>query len=140
MKFKLQSELEKFDFYVDKLRKTECIVELKQIRKPRTIQQNKYLHVIISLFAIEAGYTLDEMKTVLKRECDFMRYRKSSGFEKIEIFLKKSSQLNTKELTDWIDWIRNYAGQAGIYIPSPDDYLRNWAEIERTIEQQKQYL
>ena len=136
MKFNLKTELEKFDFYVDKVRKLECIVELKQIRKPRTIQQNKYLHSIICFCAIQEGYTLDEMKIRLKRKCSFMRYKKGD-----EIFLKRSRDLDTKELTGWIDWIRNYGpNTAGYYIPSPDDYLRNWTEIEREIEQHKQYL
>ncbi|GAF92833.1 unnamed protein product, partial [marine sediment metagenome] len=126
MKYSLPQELEKFDFYVDKLRKKECTIELKEIRKPRTIQQNKYLHVIISLFAIETGYTLEEMKTILKRKCDFMRYKKND-----QTFLKPSSQLDTKELTDWIDWIRNLAGQAEFYLPSPDNYLRDWTELKK---------
>ncbi len=135
MKFNLKTELQKFDFYVDKLRKKDCIVELKQIRKPRTIQANKYLHVLISLFAIETGYNLDEMKIFLKRECSFMRYSKLGT-----IFLKKSSELDTKELADWITWIRDYAGVQGFFLPSSEDYHRNWAEIEKEIEQHKTYL
>ena len=135
MKFNLKTELEKFFFYVDKFKKLECIVELKQIRKPRTSQQNKYLHVIITLFAIETGYTLDEMKTILKRDCLIMRYEKNGT-----TFLKKSSGMDTKELTMWIDWIRNRASGSGFFIPSPDDYLRNWTEIEKEIEQHKTYL
>ena len=136
MKFNLKWELQKFDFYADKLRKNKCIVELTEVRKPRTIQQNKYLHVIIHLCAITEGYNLDEMKTRLKRKCEFMRYKKKG-----ETFLKRSRDLDTKGMAEWVDWIRNYGpNEAGYYIPSPDDYLRNWAEIEREIEQHKTYL
>lgn len=35
-------------------------IELTEIKGKRTIRQNSYLHVCISLFAIEFGYTLDE--------------------------------------------------------------------------------
>ncbi len=135
MKFNLKTERNKFKFYVDKLIGIDCIVELTRIRKPRTIQQNKYLHVLIALFAIETGYNLDEMKTVLKRECNFMKYEKNGN-----IFLKRSSKLNTKGLTDWINWIRDYAGTKGFFLPSAEDYHRNWTEIEREIEQHKTYL
>ena len=135
MKFKLPSDLEKFNFYVDRLKDYDGIVELKKCMKPRTLQQNKFLHLLITLFAIETGYTLDEMKTLLKRKCDFMVYEKSG-----EKFLKKTSDLDVPELASFITWIRNYAGMQGIYLPTSDDYLRNWTEIERTIEQNKQYL
>ena len=48
--------------------------------------------------------------------------------------------LNTKELSDWIEWIRAKAGMSLFYLPSADDYHRNWAEIEMKIESNKQYL
>ena len=103
--------------------------------KKRTLTQNRYLHLIISLLAIETGYNLDEAKILLKRECNFMIYEKNGNK-----FLKRSRDLDTKELTDWIEWIRNYAGTNGIYLPTPDDYQRNWAEIEKEIERHKRYL
>jgi hypothetical protein len=135
MKLKLPDMLEKFNFYVTKLQKYEGTIELKKIQRPRTLQQNKYLHVCISVFAIETGYTLDEAKTLLKRECGFMVYEKRG-----QKFLKNTSDMDTKELTDFIEWIRNYAGANNIYIQSSEDYLRNWEEIEHTIEQNKQFL
>lgn len=135
MKFILPQDRDKFNFYVDKLKDYDGPVELKKIRKPRTLKQNAYLHAIISQFGIETGYTLDESKTLLKRECSFMRYFKGES-----TFLRKSSSLDTKELTTWIDWVRDYAGKKGIYLSSPDDYMRNWAEIEQNIEMNKQYM
>ena len=74
MKFQLQKDIDKFKFYFDKYSKFEGVVELKKIHPKRSINQNSYLHVCISIFAIETGYTLDEMKEVLKRKCSFMRY------------------------------------------------------------------
>ena len=135
MKFNLKKDREKFNFYVDKLKDFDGIVELTKKFKPRSIQANKYLHVCISLFAIQTGYTLEEMKIVLKRECHFMTYEKQDNK-----FLKKSSTLNTKELAEWITWIRNKASNNEFYIPSSDDYHRNWVEIESEIEAHKTYL
>ena len=135
MKFDLKNEKEKAEEYFNKLRDQEAKIDLKKINPKRSLSQNNYLHLIITLLAIETGYNLDEAKILLKRECNFMTYEKNGNK-----FLKRSRDLDTKELTNWIEWIRNYAGTNGIYLPTPDDYQRNWAEIEKEIERHKRYL
>ena len=121
--------------YLDKLiiDKSKC-----DIIKPRTVRslsQNSYVHVVITLFAIEFGYSLNEAKTLLKRECTFMYYEKNNM-----MFLKSTAQLNSKEMTDFIDFIRNYAGQQGLYIPTSSEYLENKFSIDRDIERNKTFL
>jgi hypothetical protein len=129
----------------------ECIIDHRFIHTPaglfewfktnlepkpiRSNRQNRYLHSIIALYAIETGYTLEEMKTVLKRECGFMVYEKN-GVK----FLKSSAGMDTKEMTDWIDWIRHSAGMNSIYLPSADEFHTDYDEIEKTIEKNKTYL
>ncbi len=134
MKIRLPSEKEKFKFHFDQLQDYEGIIELKKIRKKRTIRQNSYLHVLITMYAIEYGDRLEEAKQDLKRECPFMTYTKKG-----KRYYKSSADLDTFGLHEWIEWIKDYAGQNGIYLPSADDYKRNWAEIERTVELNKQY-
>jgi len=133
--FENDIDVQRFDFRINQLKEKKSKVELTEKRLNRTLSQNSYLHVCIATFCIEVGYTLDEGKIHLKRQCNFMVYEKKG-----ERFLKKSSSMNTKGLTDWIDWIRNYAGLQGIYIPTPEDYQRNWVEIEKQIQEHKQYL
>jgi len=125
----------KASFKLDELIKSSKVIELTEKRKKRTISQNSYLHVAISLLAIDTGYTLEEIKTVLKRECIFMRYKKESN-----VFLKRTRDLDTKELTDFIEFIIDYAGKLGIYIPSSEEYLINQIEINKEIQYNKQYL
>ena len=135
MIFSLPKDIERFKFEVDIALGEQGIYELKKKREKRTLKQNSYLHVLIALFAIEIGLTLNESKTDLKRYCSFMWY------EKKEVkYLKESSKLNTKELSDWITWIRNYAANNCIYLPSADEYGRNWVEFEKQIEAHKKYL
>lgn len=110
-------------------------IELKEIKGKRTIRQNSYLHVCISLFAIEFGYTLDEAKTLLKRQCEFMKYSKNG-----QLFLKRTREMDTKELTEFIEWIRNYSSQQGLYLPTSEEYLLYRFEIDKEIEQNKNYL
>ena len=41
--------------------------DITEKQKTRTLQQNKFVHVLFSLYGVEAGYTLEEAKTVLKK-------------------------------------------------------------------------
>ena len=50
------------------------------------------------------------------------------------------STSNDEYADDFIEWIRNYASVNGVFIPSPDDYRRNWAEYEKEIQACKPYL
>ena len=93
------------------------------------------MHVCISLFAIEFGYTLEEAKTMLKRECSFMVYEK-----KDQKFLKRTRDMDSDEIGDFIDWIRTYAGKAGLYIPSSEEYLDNKIAVDKEIKRFSEFL
>ena len=64
-----------------------------------------------------------------------MRYNKNGN-----VYLKSTAKLTSKELTDFIEWIRNYSSINGCYIPTSEEYLTNKFEIDRDINQNKQYL
>ena len=94
------------------------MVEVKMIKPARTINQNKYLHVCIGLIAKETGYTMQEAKIVMKREHG-LEYEKNG-----KRFLRSTRELDTGEMTKFIDWMRNMAGEVlGIYIPTSEEYL-----------------
>ena len=125
----------KAETYFNTLLSNNKKIELKEIKNKRTITQNKYLHVCITLFAIEFGYTLDEAKTLLKRECSFMYYKKNDM-----LFLKRTRDMLTDELTKFIEFIRNYASKQGCYIPTADEYKNDSYNIDKHIDSNKQYL
>jgi len=137
MLYDLQNNLDKnkaaYKFH--KLVEDGKVIELTEKRKKRSISQNSYLHVAITLFAIEVGYTIEEAKTVLKRECSFMRYDKED-----HVFLKRTRDLNTKELTDFIEFIITYAAKMFITIPSSEEYILNQIDIDRHISHNKEYI
>lgn len=137
MKFDLNIVLErnKYDTYSDKLKLSNSKVELKKLGANRTIPLNSYLHVCISLFAIEYGYTLAEAKTMLKRLCDFMVYEKNG-----EKFLVETSKQNNEECSKFVEWIRNYSSEQGLYIPDAEEYKANKFSIDREIDKHKTYL
>lgn len=137
MKFNtsIQSDLNKAKVRFEYLCSKQKVIELKELRKARSINQNSYLHVVITLYAIEYGYTLNEAKTDLKRMCGFMTYEKNNSR-----YLKETSKMNSLELTEFIDWIRNFASQNGLYIPTSDEYLTNKHSIDNDINKFKEYL
>jgi hypothetical protein len=97
-------------------------IELTEIKPKRTIKQNSYFHVIMTIFSNETGYTIEESKTLFARLFGkFMIYEKN-GFK----FKQSTSLLNTTELTEYIDFIRHYSSEeAGVYLPTSEEYLNN---------------
>ena len=130
-----QTDVKKAENYFRRLNEGKYKIELRKIIHKRSISLNSYLHVCISLFSIEFGYTLEESKTLLKRLCSFMIYEKK-GIK----FLKKTSKLDNLECSKFVEFIRNYASQQGLYIPDADEYLSNKFNIDKEINKNKEYL
>jgi len=111
------------------------IIDITAKRGKKTVKQNRYVHVLFCLYAIEFGYTLRESKTLMKRSCPFMIYEKND-----KKFLRGIGELDTKELADFIDWFRVYSAMCGCYLPTPDEYRLNRYMIDNEITRHKQYL
>jgi len=133
--FSNTTDVKKGEIYFTKLVESNSKIELKKINNNRSISLNSYLHVCITLYAIHFGYTLDESKTLLKRMCNFMTYKKN-GIK----FLKKTSKLDNKECSIFVEWIRNHAAEQGCYIPDAEEYKTNKFTIDKDINNHKQYL
>ena len=131
----INEDLKKAELYFKTMVVSKFKIELKRILPNRSISINSYLHVCISLFSIEFGYTLEESKTLLKRKCSFMIYEKN-GLK----FLKKTSMLDNLECSKFVEFIRNYAAQNGLYIPDADEYKTNKFNIDKEINKNKEYL
>ena len=56
----------KAEMYFSKLLNDGSKIELKKIAKKRTLNQNSYLHAILTLYATEWGWTLEEAKTYVE--------------------------------------------------------------------------
>ena len=128
-------EQEKAKIKLENLIKEKAIIQITKKQKKKSVSNNAYLHVCISLFAIEFGYTLEEAKTLLKRKCEFMTYDKNGTK-----FLKLVRKLYDKECADFTTWIRNYSSSNGLYIPTPEEYILNQTNIDKHIYNNKEYL
>ena len=121
--------------YFDSLLKAGADIELKKRQQPKTVSQNAYLHVAFSILAISLGYSLDEIKTLIKRQIDFMIYEKNNTK-----FLRSVATLDKTEIGNLIDRVRAFGVEQGIYIPTPEEYLQSKTTIDIEIESNKRFL
>lgn len=118
----------------NKLLEKNAIIELTEKKPKRTIQQNRYLHLILAWFGYETGYTLEETKQeIFKKVVNPNIFYDGEVGEIIPIQRWRSTaDLDTAELTTAIDNFRDYASrEGGIYLPDPSDLTSiNHMEIE----------
>lgn len=127
---------ERADIYIAKGRFAKYLnegkrIELKVWRAKRTNRQNAYLHVCLGFVAQETGYTIEEAKTLMKRQFGrYLVYQKNG-----ETFYKTTAELDTLQLTEFIEYIRHTASESlGVYIPTPEQYYEDQFEIEKHLE------
>lgn len=93
--------------------------EVARITKKRTIQQNKYLWLINNMLGNYLGYTADEIHySVLL----FLRIYKKFGTDgKERKLVKKTSDMNSVELTEYIEKVKDFASmELDFFIPNAD--------------------
>lgn len=103
-------------------------IEIRKIQKPRTINQNKYLHVCLKYFEEATGYTTNEAKDLLCEHSGFT-YEKNG-----HRFRKSTSDLTKEEMMEFIEFVRNFChDNLGIYVPNSQEYMLNQFEIEKEL-------
>ena len=99
--------------------------ELKEKKNKRSISQNSYLHLILTWFGVEFGYTLSEVKQeIFKKEVnsDIFYNGAKEGIVTIEQW-RSTADLDTGELTLAIDRFRDFSSKHGCYLPEPTDLI-----------------
>lgn len=120
------------------------VVEVKEKKPQRTIQQNKYLWVTITYVALEEGYQKDTVEHFFKDVNREIFQRTAKNKKGVEYkYYRHLSDLSMDEMSVAIDrWISHCASERGLYIPSPEDhyYLQWMHQVERDEELNKEYL
>lgn len=120
--------------YFDKLIEGSTTFELKKKNKRRNNSQNAYLHKLFALFGIEFGLDIEEAKQVVKVALGYTYEKKG------KTFLSKTSKMDTKELSIFIDKFRALASKQGCYLPTADEYNGRYEYYENQIEINERYL
>jgi hypothetical protein len=143
MKYDLSNEIDiqKAKVYFAHLIEKKKRIELKVKHPKRSISQNSYLHLILSAFGQNFGYTLAETKQeIFKNLVNLEIFYVGQKGDLVTISeWKSTADLNTKELTLAIDRFLDYSAKNGYLLPDPSNLV--WIEqLEQEIENNKQYL
>ena len=109
-----------------------CLV-IKRNRPIRSLNQNKYYHVILNIIAIETGHTHDELHEICKMKFNEKWVDLPGGAQMIG---RSTSELDSAEFTGYLNRVKQWALDGfNISIPEPRDidYAR-WIEIENTYD------
>lgn len=114
--------------YFDRLCESQSKIEIKKFHGARTLSQNKYFHVACTILSNYSGYTVDEMKLIIKNDLEFMTYNKGP-----HRFYRSSADLDKVEFIALVDHVRNFGQDNGCYIPTPEEYIESQFEIEKQV-------
>lgn len=130
--------------YFKKLLDKGAKIELTEKKAQRTLRTNRYQHALFSLYGMEFGETAEYVKQVIfKIEANramFIREHINQDTGEITTYLRSTADLDSTEASTVIDRFRNLSSARGLYLPSGDEYLAAQFDIDKQIEQFKNYL
>lgn len=143
MVYDLSSDFQRKSFLarVDNLMEKGAVVEMteKAFRSPN---QNRYLHLLIGIVAIETGNTLEDAKKwYFKETCnpDLFHVQHRDKMGNCIDHIRSTAELTKEEMSTAIDRFKRWGAENGIYMPNPDDAsLLKAIEIE--MGRMKSYL
>jgi hypothetical protein len=140
MLYDLKNPLQKQSFKAKSellFQKGDCVVELKT-KRGRTINQNSYLHLILSYFGAQTGNTLEYVKEYSYKRLvnpDIFIYEKEDKhIGKVEV-LRSSKDLSVDEMRQSVDKFKHWALIEGdVFLPdaaSKEEILQMEIEVAR---------
>lgn len=143
MVYDLSSDFQRKSFLarMDNLMEKGAVVELteKAFRSPN---QNRYLHLLIGVVAIETGNTMEDAKKwYFKETCnpDLFHVQHRDKMGNCIDHIRSTAELTKEEMSTAIDRFKRWGAENGIYMPNPDDAsLLKAIEIE--MGRMKSYL
>lgn len=91
-------------------------ITLKRLRPARSGNQNAYYWgVVMALFADHCGYEPQEMHEALK-----LRFLVVDPDAPL-LVARSTTQLDTRQFTEYIEHVRQLAAEMGLYIPDPNE-------------------
>ena len=143
MQYNLATDLdqERFVNRANALLQKGVVVELteKTFRSPN---QNRYLHLLIGVVAMDTGVGLEYAKREYFKKLvnkDLFVIKKSDRFAGEIEDLRSSADLTIEEMSMAIDRFKRWGYENGFYMPSPDD-TSLLKEIEIEMGRLKMYL
>lgn len=110
-------DLPKWIANLEKLEGKKVVITIKQYRRTRSNQQNRYAYgVVFKLIADATGYTVEEAKEAMKWL--FLR----EEHEVLPPTVKSTTGLDTAEMEEFLENCRRWASEfLALYIPLPNE-------------------
>lgn len=143
MVYDLSSDFQRKSFLarMDNLMEKGAVVEMTE-KTFRSTNQNRYLHLLIGVVAIETGNTLEDAKKwYFKETCnpDLFHVQHRDKMGNCIDHIRSTAELTKEEMSTAIDRFKRWGAENGIYMPNPDDAsLLKAIEIE--MGRMKSYL
>lgn len=122
----IPSGIENARLYLTKLCLDGKKVEIKEYKPKRTNLQNRYYWAIINFLAYETGNAKEVIhkrfaKEFLSINLEYFLTDAFDSWLKSEPYVLSTTELNTKEMTDYIEKIAIFVSDFGLSIPRPED-------------------
>lgn len=134
-KTSIKEEAEAASLYFSKLVATDCEIEIKRVSPTRSLNQNNYLHLIITAFGLHFGYSLEEAKIIYKQINKHLYEYEKKG----RTFYKSSADLSKEEMAASIDKFHKVSAENGCDLPLASDE-EGMRRLENYIDENKRYL
>ena len=134
--------ISQFEKRIKALMAKNCFVELREITI-RSLSQNNYLHLILSFYGLEFGYSLNYVKRnifkALINPTMFIVEKVNEKNGEVYKDLLSTSEISKTDMIIAIDRFKDHSAKGGLVLPDPSNliYLRDIAE---EIEMAKRYL
>lgn len=99
----------------------EIIIHRK--KKHRSVQQNRYYWMIITMISDHTGFTKDEIHAILKsRFLKAEKVHEQSGV--VMEYVKSTTELTTMEYEEYLESVRRFAAENfDLYVPEPNEQM-----------------
>lgn len=95
------------------------------VKRQRSLPQNRLFHMHMALLEDETGTSREVWKEYYKEM--FLEVYTDTCFGKTVRTVRGTSDLDTKEFTEFVDKVREHAMAEGYYLPLPDEM--GWEEF-----------
>lgn len=143
MQYDLTSDFQRKAFLArcDNLLDRGVVVELTE-KVFRTPNQNRYLHLLLGVVAMETGNSLEDVKREyfkgLVNPDIFRSYKVDTRGNTIAVY-RSTAVVSKEEMSIAIDRFKRWGYENGIYMPNPED-ISLLQEIEKEMGRMKIYL
>lgn len=141
MKFNTANTIEAQKAFAHLLHLTEKqrIVEVKSVSTHRSLNQNSFLHLLLSAFSLETGNQLHASKDLYKWINKDIYYSKKKIGGEVFVTIRSSADLSKEEMTQTIERFREWSAEQGYPLPTAENEAE-LRSIENSMEKNGYYL